>query len=309
MTSGYTAADIRNEFKAIRHLLPRPDELLQVKHSTDVLRERIATWNKTADADVNRQPIVAPRWLLQNEERVEPHTALHILLESQSSDARPSTFSRAMSCGMRALSCGNLFPQLRLPADVIRDQFSRAYEGMPAAHCLAPEVRKSIKHRSLPVPNFLLDPEDPRQFPPHIALLVVLQESEGESAHMKSVVYDAVWSFFALLALFLRLVLEVIGGSGAIWGGSEVFGLRHSENGQLWCIMSVAVGIFCLLRFVVLNAPQEEDEGDILGPAGVWSLRPRSRLRAIFEHPFHFFLRARPSVPLPRHVGTKDTAV
>ena len=46
--------------------------------------------------------------------------------------------------------------------------------------------------------------------------------------------------------------------------------------------------------FVTLNAPSKEDEGDILGPAGPWSLRLPVRLRVITEHPFHYFARALP---------------
>jgi hypothetical protein len=298
----YSVADIRAEFKAIQSILPKPDELLQVNHSTDVLRERIEAMNKqSAKADAGSVPIPLPRWLRPKDDskRVEPHNALRVFLENEPREIREQGCSRIVSSTIRMLSCGNLHQQLRLPADVIRDQFNRAFEGIPANFGKAEEVRKSIKHRSLPVPNFFLDPEDPRQFPPHIALLVVLQEAEDESAHMKSAVYDALWSCIALVALLLRLVLEVIGGAGAIWGGSEVFGFRNKNNGHIWCIASIAVGIFCLLRFVVLNAPQEEDEGDILGAAGPWSLRPRRRLRGIFEHPFHFFLRARPAMAVP----------
>jgi len=54
-----------------------------------------------------------------------------------------------------------------------------------------------------------------------------------------------------------------------------------------------AVGVLCLVRFVILNAPQNEDEGDILGPAGPWSLRAPARLWAVCEYPFHYFVRAR----------------
>jgi len=309
---GYSVADIRAEFKAIQSLLPKPDELLQVKHSTDMLREHIEGRNKqAAEADASSNPIPVPRWLRQKDDskRIEPHNALRILLENEPRQLREHGCSCIVSSTIRLLSCGNLHQQMRLPADVIRDQFNRAFEGIPANFGKADEVRKSIKHRSLPVPNFFMDPEDPRQFPPHVALLVVLQEAEDESAHMKSAFYDAVWSCIALVALVLRLVLEVIGGAGAIWGGSEVFGFRNKGNGQIWCVASIAVGIFCLLRFVVLNAPQEEDEGDILGAAGPWSLRPRSRLRGIFEHPFHFFVRARPAMAGPQQADSLDLAV
>jgi hypothetical protein len=308
----YSAADVRAEFKAIQSLLPRPDELLQVKHSADVLRERIdAMGRRAAHANADFKSTPLPRWLScpKDSEHIAPHNALRILLESEPRLVREQGCSRIVSCVIQSLTRGNLHRQCRLPADVIRDQFNRCFEGIPAAMVKPEELRKSIRHRSLPVPNFFLDPEDPRQFPPHVALLVVLQEAEDESAHMRSALGEAAWSCVALLALLLRLVLEVIGGAGAIWGGSEVFGFRNQSNGGVWCVTSIAVGVFCLLRFVVLNAPQEEDDGDILGAAGPWSLRPRRRLRAIFEHPFHFFVRARHTVASPRPADDKDIAV
>ena len=80
----------------------------------------------------------------------------------------------------------------------------------------------------------------------------------------------------------------------AIWGGAEVFGLRYAYNRELWRWISIFVGVLCFMRFVTLNAPQREDEGDILGPAGPWSLRLPVRLRAVCDHPFHYFVRALP---------------
>ena len=73
-----------------------------------------------------------------------------------------------------------------------------------------------------------------------------------------------------------------------------MIGLRDAGNGDLWRWISISVGVLCFLRFVVLNAPHKEDEGDILGPAGPWSLRLPVRLRAVCEHPFHYFVRALP---------------
>jgi hypothetical protein len=148
--------------------------------------------------------------------------------------------------------------------------------------------------KGLPVPNYFLDPEDVKQFPPHIALLVILQDGEQESKKLDSFLYEFFFSLFAFIALCLRIVLEVIGGSGAIWGGAEVFKLRTADNPEIWRWISIVVGILCLFRFITLNLPQKEDEGDILGPAGPWSLPLRLRLRAITEHPFHYFVRALP---------------
>jgi hypothetical protein len=91
-----------------------------------------------------------------------------------------------------------------------------------------------------------------------------------------------------------RIVLAVMGGAGAIWGGSEVVKLRNADNADLWRWLSLGVGVLCYARFVTLNVPYKEDEGDILGPAGPWSLRLSLRLRAVCDHPFHYFVRALP---------------
>ena len=147
---------------------------------------------------------------------------------------------------------------------------------------------------SQPVPNYFLDPEDEKQFPPHIALLVILQDDEKESRKFNSILHRFVFSLFAFLSLLLRIILEVIGGAGAIWGGAEVAKLRTPDNAELWRWISIGAGVLCFLRFVTLNVPQKEDEGGILGPAGPWSLRLPARLRAVCDHPFHYFVRALP---------------
>jgi len=195
---------------------------------------------------------------------------------------------------VQALSMGAWYPQLNHPAAFIRDQFYRAAPAMPR-DVVKPEVlRKSIRNAGLPIPNYFFDPEEPKQFPPHIALLVILQDGEEESRKLDNACIQIFFSIIAFVALLLRIVLEVIGGAGAIWGGAEVFGLRGQHNAELWRWISVGVGILCLFRFITLNAPQREDEGDILGPAGPWSLRFPTRLRAIVDHPFHYFFRGLP---------------
>ncbi|KAL7526901.1 hypothetical protein ACHAXR_002719, partial [Thalassiosira sp. AJA248-18] len=191
-------------------------------------------------------------------------------------------------------SFGYLHHQLNNPSEFIRDQFDRVASVIPTDVVKPSVLRKKIKNRGLPVPNYFLDPEDGKQFPPHIALLVILQDGEKESRKLDSIINRLAFSLFALMALLLRIVLEVIGGAGAIWGGAEVVKLRTADNPELWRWISIAVGVLCFLRFVTLNAPEKEDEGDILGPAGPWSLRLPVRLRAVCDHPFHYFVRALP---------------
>merc|ERR1740129_1704033 len=214
--------------------------------------------------------VLMPRFFVKKHEGgMTPHDALITLLREERGILRKEIGASLLcSCLIRLLSFGNLHRQLRLPADVIREQFHLIEDLLPATSVDPQDLRKEITRKSLPIPNYFLDPDDPRQFPPHIALLVILQETENESAHMSCIVWDTLWSLFALGALVLRLVLEVIGGAGAIWGGAEVFHLRNAYNQMEWRVASIVIGSLCALRFIVLNAPQEEDDGAILGPAG-----------------------------------------
>eukprot|EP00566_Odontella_aurita_P010513 CAMPEP_0113574376 /NCGR_PEP_ID=MMETSP0015_2-20120614/27115_1 /TAXON_ID=2838 /ORGANISM="Odontella" /LENGTH=401 /DNA_ID=CAMNT_0000477511 /DNA_START=44 /DNA_END=1249 /DNA_ORIENTATION=+ /assembly_acc=CAM_ASM_000160 len=285
----YDAAAIRAEFKTYQSILPRPDELLQGKHSFTTLRDIIA------EADIKM-----PRFLKYDVEGgIKPHHALCSLLIGDTAEESKKTCAESWySCLVHTLSFGYLHPQLNNPADFIRDQFDRVAHAIPTEVVTPYVLRTKIKNRGLPVPNYFLAPEDDNQFPPHIALLVILQDGEKESRHLERLLYRIVFSLFAFVAVILRMVLEVIGGAGAIWGGAELFHtLRHSGdtgNKELWRFLSIFVGVLCLLRFVTVTAPQQEDEGDILGPAGPWSLRLPVRLRAVSEHPFHYFVRALP---------------
>lgn len=296
----YEAATIRAEFKTYQSILPHPDKLLQEQHSFTFLRTKI-----------EESGIVVPRFLKYKfEGGIKPHHALCAFLLSEYEaevaigDLCSQTFGKRKSAAVKKvpirsslvqiLSFGYLHSQLNNPAEFIRDQFYRVAPAIPIETVKPSVLRMKIKNRGLPVPNYFLDPEDDKQFPPHIALLVILQDGEKESRKLDSILIRLAFSMFALTALLLRVVLEVIGGAGAIWGGAEVFTLRTADNKELWRWISVAVGVLCFLRFVTLNAPQKEDEGDILGPAGPWSLRLSVRLRAVCDHPFHYFARALP---------------
>ena len=46
-----------------------------------------------------------------------------------------------------------------------------------------------------------------------------------------------------------KLVLEVFGGGGAIWGFSEACGLRRSTNAWFWRPVALTVGFIFLLRW------------------------------------------------------------
>jgi hypothetical protein len=289
--STYDAATIRSEFKTYQSILPKPDELLQGKHSFTFLRNKIQENN-----------IELPRFLKYKfEGGIKPHHALCCLLLSEYESEVHKEKDRMIASNkcffpflVRILSFGYLHTQLNNPSEFIRDQFDRVAPVVPTAMVKPSVLRKKIKDRGLPVPNYFLDPEDSKQFPPHIALLVILQDGEKESRKLDSFFNRLAFSVFAFIALLLRLILEVIGAAGAIWGGSEVVRLRNADNKELWRWISIVIGILSFFRFITLHIPQKEDEGDILGPAGPWSLRLPVRLRAVTEHPFHYFVRALP---------------
>ena len=285
----YDADTIRREFKAYQHLLPRPEQLLQQQHSFTALRTKIEESN-----------VDLPRFLrYKSEGGIKPHHALCCLLLSEYEAKKMEEHKKKCCRGggpswVQILSFGTLHRQINNPAAFIRDQFDRVATVIPTDVVKPHVLRKKITNRGLPVPNYFLDPDDDKQFPPHIALLVILQDGEKESRRLNNVLYSLAFSLFALVALLLRIVLEVIGGAGAIWGGAECFGLRNATNIEEWRWVSVAIGVLCFGRFITLNIPQMEDEGDILGPAGPWSLRLPVRLRAVCDHPFHYFVRALP---------------
>lgn len=47
-----------------------------------------------------------------------------------------------------------------------------------------------------------------------------------------------------------KFVLEVLGSSGAVWGSSEVFGLRNEETREFWRHSAIIVGIVFLSRWI-----------------------------------------------------------
>jgi len=50
---------------------------------------------------------------------------------------------------------------------------------------------------------------------------------------------------------FIKLVLQVFGASGAIWGTSEVLLLRKNETQELWRDISRYIGIIFFIRFII----------------------------------------------------------
>lgn len=54
-----------------------------------------------------------------------------------------------------------------------------------------------------------------------------------------------------LLGLPITFFLEVVGASGAIWGGSDLVGLRNDENKEAWSSLAAVLGVLALTRFTL----------------------------------------------------------
>jgi membrane associated rhomboid family serine protease len=52
-----------------------------------------------------------------------------------------------------------------------------------------------------------------------------------------------------LYVAFVKLILEVFGASGAIWGTSEVLTLRNPDTQEIWRYISSIIGIIFFIRF------------------------------------------------------------
>lgn len=46
--------------------------------------------------------------------------------------------------------------------------------------------------------------------------------------------------------------LEVLGAGGAVWGFSEMVGLRHDDNWLLWRYISSLVTLIFLIRWLII---------------------------------------------------------
>jgi membrane associated rhomboid family serine protease len=52
---------------------------------------------------------------------------------------------------------------------------------------------------------------------------------------------------------FVKLILEVFGASGAIWGTSEVLTLRNPDTQEIWRYISSIIGIIFFIRFLFIQ--------------------------------------------------------
>lgn len=52
---------------------------------------------------------------------------------------------------------------------------------------------------------------------------------------------------------FVKLILEVFGASGAIWGTSEVLTLRNPDTQEIWRYISSIIGITFFIRFLFIQ--------------------------------------------------------
>ena len=51
---------------------------------------------------------------------------------------------------------------------------------------------------------------------------------------------------------FVKLVLEVFGASGAVWGFSEVLTLRNPDTVEFWRVISIGIAAIFMIRYLVV---------------------------------------------------------
>jgi len=52
---------------------------------------------------------------------------------------------------------------------------------------------------------------------------------------------------------FVKLILEVFGASGAIWGTAEILTLRNPNTMEIWRYISSIIGIIFFIRFLLIQ--------------------------------------------------------
>ena len=48
----------------------------------------------------------------------------------------------------------------------------------------------------------------------------------------------------------VKLILEVFGAAGAVWGASEVVTLRNKDTQEEWRYISLGIGILFFIRYI-----------------------------------------------------------
>lgn len=96
--------------------------------------------------------------------------------------------------------------------------------------------------------GFLLGKKNPSG-----AIKALCQNASAESVADTSLPYvSAVVASGVAVGFLLRFVLEVMGASGAIWGNSEIFDIRHdSHNKSASRMTAMVVGAFSFLKFSI----------------------------------------------------------
>lgn len=65
----------------------------------------------------------------------------------------------------------------------------------------------------------------------------------------KRFVYNNILIFYVG---FVKLILEVFGASGAVWGFAEVLTLRNSDTVEEWRYVCIVVAILFFVRYTVV---------------------------------------------------------
>ena len=149
------------------------------------------------------------------------------------------------------------------------ESLRRILDETPASELHPHEIRSLLEEAGSEVPNFLLDKDDDGHIAPHTAALELLlrgggERFEGNNSQTTSRRTRALSLVpAALMALICQVVLEVLGGAGAIWGCGELLRLRKGDSTHpswdTFSWLAFVVGICCAFRFALIHHVSPND--------------------------------------------------
>jgi len=107
----------------------------------------------------------------------------------------------------------------------------------------------------------------------YVRMLLQMKDYVIEVVHPGKKLEMTVQHWVRLLQIFsAKMVLEVFGGAGAIWGFSEALSLRKPETQEFWRLQALVVGFIFSIRFALqikdylLDVMAEEDKEEMKKP-------------------------------------------
>lgn len=95
----------------------------------------------------------------------------------------------------------------------------------------------------------------------------------------------------ATIGIPVTFALEVLGAAGAVWGSSEVVGLRDDSNKQLWINTALVLGVAGLVRYGLKFQQEKSMAHRSQENAGFWAsaahaaISPHEAIADAFKEP------------------------